>query len=238
VAAQDEGQVPFDKLPLVELKRWMEDWLDLYGHTSIIGGTVPGGGGTTINNLTELGFMREQDALLVPRPAGVTFQAAATALNNDQVYTHRFVAPRALEVSGIRIMEDQQGTGTSKVGVGIWDAAGTTLLASSAMTAAAGGPIDDVFTEYPFTTNQILTEGVEYQAGLANDIDTGTYRVFEAVYSAGSIYDDATPTVASIASEWWGARFSGLTLTTVPADLSAAAGASGSQSPVLLLVTV
>lgn len=235
MAAQDEGQVPFGKLPLAELKNWIEDWLDLPPQ-GVIGGI--GGGSTTITtvqNISELGFMREQDGILVPRPGPYVASTTPITLDADALYYHRFVCPRDMTITAVRLAESQQGTGVSKIGVGIWASSFATLLASSVMTAAAGGsPLPAKWTSYALQANQALTEGTEYVVGVVNDLDTGSYRAWGAEYPEQYIYTGGVTTVASQAAHVWGGKFN--THTTIPASAVGSAGGAAAPAPLFFLV--
>lgn len=209
MAAQDEGLITLDRLPLGKLKTWLEDNLALEGGANVIGGVSGGATAiTVVNNFSETGFMRET-GLVVPRPPfhGSPTNLVATA---DIVYQTRFICPFDMTVSGLKVAEIQNPTGTSKIDVGIYAADGSTLLASSGAVAHSGTNLPE-WAAYSFTANLALTEDTEYVVGVLNKINTGTWKYFGAPFESAmrQIYFAGGASAATFMAHGWQVNYSG-----------------------------
>jgi hypothetical protein len=236
VAAQDEGRVPLDQLPLADLKTWLEDNLALEGHAGIIGG-VGGGGGVTINDFSETGVLRES-GLVVPQAKYHT--VSIVIANNDDVIFQRFIPPKDITVSGVKVAEYQLPTGTSKIDVGIYDTNGSTLLTSTGAVAHSAVNLSS-WGSYSFTANQALTGGHEYVLAYLNKINTGTWKYLgaTAILDWRSLYMAGSSTIAQFMAHSWAARFAGTGWTALGTNVAGvAAVAAHIDAPIAVLQVV
>lgn len=239
MAAQDEGHIPLGRLPLADLKTWLEDNLALNAASTILGGGGGGTGGTvvTINNFTEIGVLRET-GLVVPQAKFIT-ESVITCADND-VLLSRFIPPRDMTVSGCKIAEYQNPTGTSKLDVGIYDTDGSTLLGSSGAVAHSGSNLP-AWASYNFTANITLSAGHEYAMGYLNKINTGTWKYIGGSADSAwrSLYLAGVATVAQYMAQAWTARFLGTGWSALANNVAgAASSAATGDAPIAVLTIV
>lgn len=216
MAAHDEGQVPFDKLPKREIRDWIEDWLNLPDVNVLL--PQAGGGGTiTINNnsFTDTGFMRESGLVV---PSGGYHTTAPVTANADDVLQARFIPRETRNITNLSVIETQQPTGASFLHWGIYSSDGQTLLVTSGAIAhddgAYAGPRWNTFALG--TTFQLVAD-TEYVLTILNDVAAGSW-----VY-AGSVMDtvvresymEGTTTIANYVANGWESRFAGTGWTTL-----------------------
>lgn len=239
MAVQNEGQVPFEKLPLRELKDWLEDWMD-YPGVSLLGGG--GGGGTGVTNITnqsDLRFMREPGIVVPQGRFGGVLDVVPAA---DDVLYSRFIAPKSGTATGVKVATKQVPTGTSKIDVGLYAANGTALLASSGAVAhpGIGSGISGAWESFSFTANTALTEGTEYVLAFLNKIDTGSWVYFGDngfTNSLRTIYITAN-TVAGYIANGWQVRFAGTGWTSLQNGGPTGASVASTVDPPISVITV
>jgi hypothetical protein len=220
VAAQDEGQLPFERLPLRELKDWLEDWMDLPS-VSVIGGT---GGGVSAPASIEPIEHEFFGGYQVPRWRG--WKAADKAFTIGSIECVRFSVWEDFTVSGAKIMETVGINAADAFDLGIYNAAGTSKLASSgvltAPTGGAGTPIN-----FPFTANQSLAKNTQYILALLQTAGGGSANSYTAVDTSASTLNRWLGNTIGTATTFVVTTAGGYTV--LPADLTAAGTYNGSQ---------
>ncbi len=125
MSAQDEGQLPFSKLPLAELKNWMEDWMDLPSVNLLTGqgGDPGGGGGTAID--TNDSQVAWQSLAKHPYTSKWCIKLTEVGINGfftvGTFYCHRFVAPANITTDNLKLMASQIQGGCGAGGDQTWN---------------------------------------------------------------------------------------------------------------------
>ena len=240
MAAQDEGIVPFDSLPLAQLKTFIEDVVALNPGTALVGPQpshwaapviVPGG--WSVGN-PELSFLLE-GGLLIPR-----VQPYATGVANLIVgynYLCSFVPPVDITVTSIKVlMYASGGSALLTLDVGIYNADCTSLLGSSGASVATNSGAEPGFRDYPLTASVALNKDVKYNAGVIyDDASTGQNCALSRAISDGAwraLYLAGTNTVSDYAKKPPFRRINyNPARTTLPPDASTNGNAAGGEDP-------
>lgn len=233
MAAQDEGRVPLDSLPLAALKTWIEDWLQLNKDATVIQGPSLGAGApaTTIIGESEI---FGATTLHIPKWRGYTWVDRNFTVA-EVVFT-RFTLPATKTVSGLKFFST---TGINAVDAwdgGIYDATGATKLASSGVVtnpAPSAGLVP-----LPFTANVILSADTIYTAALIQTANGGAANGYVAVSESNIMLQARGNTIQT----WLTGTVNngGTPYAALPADLTVGAAPAGNSGagPQLLLTTV
>lgn len=233
MAAQDEGHIPFDKLPKRELRDWIEDWIDLPTTATIQPPGAEGGGTTIVTNT--FGEDEFWGGIQIPK-----WRANGTVDSTFVAAEVRFVRFSLVEdatVTGFDWISDVGLNPADTFDGGLYNAAGDTLLSSSGViTPSASGARPGAWA-MPFTANVDLDAGTHYTLTLmqigtggsantyvANDISVMQNKMFGntfATWVQGTVSNGGSP------------------YTQLPADLSAGAAkaACASCGPYAILTT-
>lgn len=144
MAAQDEGRVSLDRLPLADLKTWLEDNLSLNAPSTTI--QQIGGGGTTVIDATgtdtTTGWFRYLNIYgIMPRPHMVgSFTTMAMQLGEQRFL--RFMAPISFEFNAVMLALQADLPPASTIEWALYNAAGDTDLAYGLWTAPSYTGVD------------------------------------------------------------------------------------------------
>jgi hypothetical protein len=230
MAAQDEGHIPFDKLPKRELRDWIEDWIDLPTTATIQPPGADGGGTTIVTNT----FGEDEFWGGVQVPKWRANGTADTAFTAAEVRFMRFSLTEDETVTGFDWVSDGGIAVGDTFDGGLYNAAGTVLLASSGVIAPANSVDRPGAFAMPFTGNVDLDAGTHYTLALVQIGAAGAGNT----YVANNISTMQNKMFGNTFATWvQGTVSNGVPYAALPADLSAgtAKAACGACGPFAIL---
>lgn len=217
MAAQDEGQVPFSKLPLRPLRDWIEDWIDLPGTATIQAPGAGGGGDTTVTST----FGEDEFWGGVQVPKWRANGTADTAFVVAEVRFMRFALVEDETVTGFDWISDVGMAIGDTFDGGLYNDAGTVKLASSGVITPAASVARPGAWAMPFTANVDLDAGTHYMLALLQVAAAGAGNT----YLANNVSTMQLKTFGNTFATWVQGTVSngGAPYAVLPADLSAGA---------------